>query len=80
MGEAPPYTGIEIARLLDGAMFKDVKHYDDSNVIFVLERDGQEIEVEVDAQADWPSASDYVMTADIRAELTVYLRGVDDDG
>lgn len=79
MGEALPYTGIQIAKLVDGAVFKGVKHYDHRNVIFLLERDGQEIEMEVDAEADWSGANDWTMAETIRAELTVYLRGVDDD-
>jgi len=71
MGEAPPYTAQEIARLLDRATFKGVQRYDDNSVVFVLEEYGTanriEVEVHADHDPDWESMN-----------FCVYLRGVGD--
>jgi hypothetical protein len=77
MGEAPPYTAEQIARLLDRATFKGVHEYGQNTVVFVLEKDGERIELEVYAQADWDGPNDYVEAASVYADLTVYIRGVD---
>ena len=80
MGEAPPYSQGQLHDLLKGAKLTEVVSYTESTVVFELWKDEKRIELEIDAQPDWPTSQfigDMVETAAVEANITVYVRGIE---
>lgn len=68
MGEAPPYTQGQLLDLVSGLTIVGVRFTSDSVVFLTLERNGNDVEVEV-------HATPHVQYGEERAEVTVYVRG-----